>query len=429
MKRFCFALAPLACLLLATPAEGGLFRRWARSDCYQLRAPCDVAGDSCAAEAAGGAGMVQVWDTETVTVPCVEYRPEERQRTVTRYRRVPEVKEVTRTVTVPHYEERTKTVHYTEWRTEYDEVEREYQVRVPHRETRTGTRNVCEWVSAEETRTVMVPERRTRTVERPVCRTVWHDETKSYTVCVPYQETVSATRRVCEWVNVTRTKTVTEDHGSWEEVAVAAGCGHEGCSHETCIHESCSSEGGATRIVRKWVPNLVQREVEYQARELQTKDVPYEKTVTRYRKETRERTVRVPEVVRETETREVPCIEMVPQERTVTVKKPQMKEVTFEYPVTVYTTETRTRTDRVCKRIPEEKTREVTYRVCVPKQETRTYQVTTYRCEPYEETVTETVMVPHHVEKRVTRRVMKWVPSETAPETAAGGVTESCCAE
>ena len=138
------------------------------------------------------------WTTEKRTIQCVEYRNEERQRTVTYYERVLETKTVTREYTVLVREVMSREEKYIVCKPVWREETREYTVMVPRLETRTGTRTVCKPVWTEQTReyTVMVPHTETRTATRVVCKPVWKEMTREYTVMVPHVETRQGTPAV-----------------------------------------------------------------------------------------------------------------------------------------------------------------------------------------------------------------------------------------
>ena len=67
---------------------------------------------------------------------------------------------------------------------------------------------------------------------------LWRTEEVARTVNVPYQETLTAMRQVCQMTPEVRTCTVMRDHGSWQQVAAPApysvgyrgtSCGAAGC--------------------------------------------------------------------------------------------------------------------------------------------------------------------------------------------------------
>ena len=132
-----------------------------------------------------------------------------------------------------------------------------------------------------------------------MCKTVTEPVTESYTVQVPYTERRTANRKVCKVTPVTEMRTVTEDQGHWEQVAVAAsaapvaspcatgygavdGCGTvaTGCGCNTgcgcaspcntgcggCGQVAASPCGGCGQVAAaapacsKWVSNIVGKE-------------------------------------------------------------------------------------------------------------------------------------------------------------------------
>jgi len=280
---------------------------------------------------------VPTWVTETRTVDVIECTTEERQRTCTVYKRVPE----------------TKTI--------------------------------------ETQCTVMVPETRTKTCNYTVCTPVWKEVEQEYTVMVPHQETRQGTRKVCKMEQVTETRTVCKDKGHWEEQVVEVLCSYtkhrscrarRGCCASTCDTgcggSSCCNTTTCTKKV--WVPNIVEEQIE------------------------------------------------------VTCCKPVLVEEPYEYCVTVCKPETRTRTCKVREYVKEEKTREVQYTVCVPQQKTVTRQVCVVKCVPEEKVVTYKVRVPHRVQKEVQVRVCKMVqktvqvPCRQPRKRCCARPARKCCA-
>jgi len=315
MLRYLLFVLPAMVLMLApfqAPALG--------ADCGSCAgggAACADGCSSCATDC-GGCQCVQrtvnvpTWVTETRTVQCTEYRPEIREKTVTCYELVRETKDVE-----------------------------------------------CEY-------TVMVPEQRTKVQEYTVCKPVWREEEREYTVMVPQEETRQGTRKVCQVVPVTKTRTICRDEGGWEEQCVTVSrrccglCGLWGCCKPSCgsccgdpCGDSCCQQ---TCIKKVWVPNIVREEQEY------------------------------------------------------TVNCRQWVDEPCEYTVTVCKPETRTCTVKVCSYEKETKTRECTYTVCVPEKRVKTRQVTTCKRVPVEKVVQCRVMVPVTVEKEVQVRVCKMVP-------------------
>ena len=210
--------------------------------------------------------------TETRTVNVIECTVEERQRTCTVYRRVPEMKTV------------------------------------------------------ETQCTVMVPQVQTKTCNYTVCTPVWKEVEQQYTVMVPHQETRQCTRKVCKMEKVTQTRTVCKDKGHWEEQVVEVPCScrkfrrchaRHGCCGSAC--DPCGGCCGTTTCTKKvWVPNIVQEEVEYTCCKPVLVDEPYEYCVTVCTPEVRTRTVKVCEYVKEQKSREVQYTVCVPQQKTVT---------------------------------------------------------------------------------------------------------------
>jgi len=509
MRKLSLWLAPLVVLASVSAAQGELLRRLhcGGGGCY--------GGSSCAPcvgyETVEKTVWAPEWVTEMRTVRHVQCVPEERQKTITVYDRVAETHDVTREYTVVVPQVRTRTVEYPVCRTVWHEKQQEYTVAVPYQEERQGVRQECRWVPVEATRTIMVPDVRTRTVEYQVCKPVWREESREYTVSVPYTEEREGMRQVCEWVpeTVTRTVMVPETRTRTVEYTVNRTVWHEktveytvsvphreerqgvrrvcrwepytdvrtyrqDCGRWECVEcevPECGDAGCGSCCVRHytrrvWVPNVVERQVEvtcrrpvteevpytywvtvcrpevrsrtvrvpecvpetmtreqqyvvcvpqqreYTVRRPVTREVPYTYTVTLCRPEVRTRVVRVPDVVHETRTKEVEYTVCVPQQQTYTVQRPETYDVPYTYAVTLCRHETRSRTIRVPEVVRETHSKEVEYTVCVPETRTKTYPVTTWKCVPREKTVTYTVMVPHTVEREVPVRVCRRVPRQ-----------------
>jgi len=268
----------------------------------------------------------------------------------------PAPKMVERTIMVPQTVTENRTVKCTEYTNETREKKITVMNRVP--KTQTVTREY----------TVLVPKTETRTVSYQVCKPVMTTETETYNVCVPHTETKNGVRKVCKQVSVPKTRKVTVDQGHWETSAPAAeaGCGHRrGCG-------GCGDCGCAPVACRKWVPNLVEKEVAYTACEMVTEEVPY------------------------------------------------------TYNVVTMSTESRTRDVQRCNYVMQTQTRDVPYTTCVAEKKSRTFEVQTYECVPAEKTVSYTVCVPHEVEKQVQVQVVKMVPKTvTVPE--CGGCDSAPC--
>ena len=98
--------------------------------------------------------MVPEMVTEMRTISVCEWRSEQRQHTYTACRMVPETRQVTYEYTVPSYETRTREFVYSVFKPVLSTQQCEYTVMVPHTEKRQGTRRVCEMVPVEMSRTV-----------------------------------------------------------------------------------------------------------------------------------------------------------------------------------------------------------------------------------------------------------------------------------
>jgi len=328
-KILSYVLAPALLCAMAQPsmAFGHRCRRGCAPACSSPVSSCN----SCAApvevqyQEVKKTIMVPTWVTETRTVNVTECVPEQRTKTYTVYKQVPETKDVT------------------------------YQY------------------------TIYVPETRTRTVTYTVCKPVTRNEEQEYTVMVPYTETRQGTRRVCKLVPVVKKRVICEDQGHWEEVPCqsvpncSSGCASNdrtsliqqvgwrkrcgNCAPGCAAPANCASPAPCA-TVRRWVPNIVKREVEYTCMQAQMEDVPY------------------------------------------------------EYTVTLCRPEKRTRTIQVCDMVREQQSKEVQYTVCVPQTKTGTRQVTVCKTVPEEKTCTYTVNVPHTVQKEIQVQVCKMVPKE-----------------
>ena len=88
---------------------------------------------------------VPEWTTETRTIEVIECTTEQREKTVTVYKRVPEMKTVEYQYTVMVPETRTKTVDYTVCKPVWSEVEQEYTVMVPARKPARASAKSARW--------------------------------------------------------------------------------------------------------------------------------------------------------------------------------------------------------------------------------------------------------------------------------------------
>ncbi len=361
------------------------------TDPCAVYAPCGgsvVCGKSAGPVYVEKTVMVPTWVNETRTVMCTEYQQQQRARTFTVYRQVPETKQVEQTYTVMVPEVHTKTVEYT--------------VNVPVTEERTCQVQVCVpvWEEVERQYTVRVP--RWREVEREVtvCVPVTSQVEQTYTVMVPHQEVRTGTRSVCRCVPVTETRTITCDRGHWETQVVEVpcttccyrrGCG-KGCGSCCCVTTT------RTCCQKVWVPNVVTEEIDVTCYKYETVEEPYECTVTVCRPEQRTRMVNVCSYEQQTRVHKSRVCDYESQVRTCTQR------------VCRYEMQTREQKYRVCSYRPEVRTREVKYTVCTPQTRSRTCNVTTYRCVPEERTENYTVCVPVQVEKQVQVQCCKMVP-------------------
>ena len=127
-RRVAVALAPIAVFAavsaLASPAEASWFHGSRNSGCCS--SCCGCGSSCCEMPACGGCTyqtvqktiMVPTMVTEMQTVNCMEYRTEQRQRTCTVYKVVPETKMVQYQYTVMVPETHTETVNCVQYKTE-----------------------------------------------------------------------------------------------------------------------------------------------------------------------------------------------------------------------------------------------------------------------------------------------------------------------
>lgn len=375
--------------------------------------------------------MQTEYATETKYVPYTEYRDEIRYRTRTVSRQVPvEVKDFrTKTVLIPKTE--TKTV--------------DYNVLVPQAQEKVVqvTESVPVWNEVQETYTVKVPTvvdvAEQYTVKVPQLR----EETFTYTVQVPQTQTHQRIQRVTNAVPVTksrtiqvsrpvtRTQTVTRDHGHWEmiveEVAVAScysapatgismggcgtgttyvngcggmsptysynGCGQAvsspcgGCGRTSGCGRGCGCQSAAVASCGSMSGYGSISGVASNATSCGVATAPTAQTVTRR--------VWVPNVV----TEEVPVVENVTeqQEITYTAFEQQTTEVPYESVSVVYTPEQRTGTRKVVDYVPESRTRTRKVVQYADETRTRTRKELTYKQETRNQTIP---FVSYSTEKR-----------------------------
>jgi hypothetical protein len=136
-----------------------------------------------------------------------------------------------------------------------------------------------------------------------------------------------------------------------------------------CCAPSCCAPCQPT-VCRVWVPNIVQREVQYTCYKPQFQDVPYQYQVTVCKPVMQTQTVQVPSVVRTPQTKQVTCTVMVPktENRTLTLTsfkcEPQQRTYSYTVPVP-YTVQAQVQVP-VCTMVPKVITCQVP--VMVPMQ-------------------------------------------------------------
>ena len=231
LRNMMFASSAVVVLLAANYAQAGCACGGeAIGPCQSCGAPCEGTVERQV--------MVPTWTTEKRTITVTEYRTEQRPRTYTVCRAVPETKQVEQTYTVMVPETRTKTVAYTVCKPVYNTVEQTYTVMVPQQEVRKGVRTVCKPVMTQETRTVCedqghwethmecvccvdrcgcphtqqvckktwVPNIVTKEVAVQVCKMETSQEECEYTVTVCKPETRTRQVQQCQWVTEQKTR-------------------------------------------------------------------------------------------------------------------------------------------------------------------------------------------------------------------------------
>ena len=228
--------------------------------------------------------------------------------------------------------------------------------------------------------TVLVPEVRTCMVNCTVCKPVMETQRQCCTEMVPYQETRQAVRKVCRMVPVTVMKPVYEDQGHWEEVPVQncqPACGN-GCAENDnpngliqtvgwrhhrfggcgcSVGNACGAAESCVQTERRWVPNVVCKQVPVTVTQAQYEDVPYTYTVTLCRPETRVRDVQVCRMVLEQQTRQVQFTVCHPEQRSgmrpvTTCKMVTEERVALYNECVPYTVQKQIQV-QVCKLIPK----------------------------------------------------------------------------
>lgn len=397
--RIAMLLAPVAIFALASPAGASWFHGSRSSGCCS--SCCGCGSNCCEMPACGGCSyqtvqktiMVPTMVTEMQTVNCMAYRTEQRQRTCTVYKVVPETKMIQYQYTVMVPQTHTETVNCVQYKTE------------TRQRTCMVSKEVAETKTIQFNYMVGVPETRTRTVEYTVCKPVMSTQTEEYSVCVPYTETRHATREVCKMVPTPSSYSICVDQGHWEERAVpscASSCGC-GCRPTTwcgsCCSPCCGCESPPVcRTCRVWVPNWVSQQVQCTVMKPVTETVPCDYQVTLYKQETRTRQVQVCHMVPETRSEQVQYTVCVPQTRTGTREVVECKCISV--PVT--------ETFNVC--VPYTVQKQVECTVCVPQTRTASREITVCKCVPEQHTETYEVCVPYCVQKQVAVQVCKMVP-------------------
>jgi hypothetical protein len=304
-------------------------------------------------------------------------------------------------VMVPEWTSETKTITCIEYHQEKQERTVKYREMVPTKETKTKDVKYYERVKKtrdvkytsykkqiqeiEEKYWVCEPKTMTRKGTRSVCKPHWTEVDEEYTVWVSHTETSKVKVWVWKCVPVTKKRWVCEDKGKWEERKVTTCC--NGCP------VICTQ--------RCWVPNIVKTEVAYESREW--KKVEEERECTR--------TVCKPKK----ETRKVKKCEWVKTDEE------------YEYEECVLEKVEKSRTRRVCRLIPEEKTRKVCYTECVPKTKTVEYTVCTWNCVEKEKKITELVCVAKEVKKEVKVPVCRMVEKTVQRRVRVHSCCKPCC--
>ena len=337
--------------------------------CCDAPAPCSTcsACDDCTAKTAyqevEKTVMVPTIVTETRKIAVTKYRNEERTRNYTVMKNVPETKtrEISKTEMIP--EVRTRTIEFTERKAVTTDKEINYTVQVPQTLTKT-----LRW-------TVRLPVRTAREV--------------SYTINVPSLEARTGTRKVCRYVPVTKTRSITEDQGHWETQAVPQQLTSDKSEDGKC----CDQQPGCTALKKVWVPNVVTRDIEVTCNERMFEDQEYTYNVK----------VFVPEV----RTKTVYDCSFVTEERT--------KDIEY----TACKPETRTKTIQVTSYISVPKTREVQYTAMIPQVKTATEEYTVMKQVPETRTSKCTVSVPYTEEQEVPVKVCRMVAKTIKVRVAA----------
>ena len=272
--------------------------------------------------------LVSEWVTEKQTVTRTEYKQETTDREITVNKWVQKKDKVSRDVTYYECEKKSRDVTSKVAKQVWKDVDFKYCVNVPTRETKHAT----------------------RTIRKPH----WKEVPYEYTVMVPTTETQTQTYWVWETVPVKKTRKVCEDKGHWEERQVqVGGCNPCQSACNTCRPacnpcSSCQSAcntgnacGSACNVApvtctqKVWVPNIVEKQVDY--------------TVNECRKAKKTRDVQV-------------CVSK-PEKKTGTRKVCEWvdEEEKYSYVVCGWKQEEKTGTRKVCETVWEDVTSKVRF--------------------------------------------------------------------
>ncbi len=256
----------------------------------------------------------------------------------------PAYQTVEKTIMVPEMVSENRTIDVVECQAEQQQY------------TYSTCRPVTEKHNVEYTYTVASYETKTREVNYTVCKPVMTTQQQTYTVMVPHTEVQKGTRPVCKMVEVTKTRTVCEDHGSWKQVP------------QTYTYCCCGCVQTCTRMCNVWEPKIESREVQYTVCEPTVEQVPYEYNVTVCKPETHSRDVQICNYVQEPQTRTEQYQVCVPKQMTGTREVATCRLVTEQHTGTrtiqVPHTVQKQITVQVCKMVPKKITCQVPVNNC-----------------------------------------------------------------
>lgn len=317
----------------------------------------------------------------TVMVPKLV---EEKQRyTEIKYVEVPREREVTVYETVP--EVRTVAQREQVWEPETKTRKEQYTVMKPVT------------VSRPYDVTVSVPVRVRKTGFRTEYRPEVRNKVEEYTEMIPQRVRKTASRKVCTTTPVTRMQTFTQQSGHWETQQVAvnrplmatvaattvsAASGLGGCSPCVPVNCGCQTEYMTRQV---YVPEAVQVQRPVTTYQSALVDQPYSYDEITYKP--------------------------VKRQRTVQVQHMKTVQVPFEYTEVVYREKKERRTEQVQQMVAERHERTVEYTEMVPKTRVRNVKVTEYREVARKKKETYTALVPREVERVRTVQVYKDTPT------------------